>query len=163
VVPVNSAPARPSENLALQPIARRWVVWNCQPSNSFLRLQARRGPAVSFLSIQFDGPDKSHDPPLVIPKRTRISYFAALTAATYATLRKESRMKSTEATVFDRKSGVAEGPAAAPAGNSICLSLGIRSAVRPGSRTKVSVPLVLSQNRHPAYPGLPWERSACAE
>jgi hypothetical protein len=32
----------------------------------------------------------------------------------------ESRMKSTQATVFDRKSGVAEGP-----------------AVRPGSRTKV--------------------------
>ena len=34
----------------------------------------------------------------------------------------ESRMKSTEATMFDRKSGAAEGP-----------------AVRPGSRTKVSV------------------------
>src|ERR1700733_6738286 len=41
-------------------------------------------------------------------------------------------MKSAEATVFDRKSGAAEGP-----------------AVRPGSRTKVSVPLVLPQNRHP--------------
>jgi hypothetical protein len=52
-------------------------------------------------------------------------------------------MKFTEATVFDRKSGAAEG-----------------SAVRPGSRTKVSVPLVLPQNRHPACPGLPWERSA---
>jgi hypothetical protein len=45
--------------------------------------------------------------------------------ATYAALPKESRMKSTEATVFDRKSGGGEGP-----------------AVRPGSRTKVSVPLV---------------------
>jgi hypothetical protein len=32
--------------------------------------------------------------------------------------------------------------------------------VRPGSHTKVSVPLVLQQNRHPACPGLPWERSA---
>src|SRR5580658_6514558 len=41
-------------------------------------------------------------------------------------------MKSTEVTVFDRKSGGAEG-----------------SAVRPGSRTKVSVPLVPPQNRHP--------------
>jgi hypothetical protein len=41
-------------------------------------------------------------------------------------------MKSTEATVLDRKSGGAEGP-----------------AVRPGSRTKFSVPLVLQQNRHP--------------
>jgi hypothetical protein len=77
-------------------------------------------------------PNKSHHPPLVIPKRTRISYFVALPTATYADLPKESRMKSTEATVFDRKSGAAEG-----------------SAVRPGSRTKVSVPLVLPQNRHP--------------
>jgi hypothetical protein len=33
-------------------------------------------------------------------------------------------------------------------------------AVRPGSRTKVSVSLVLPQNRHPACPGSPWERSA---
>src|SRR5580698_1824353 len=39
-------------------------------------------------------------------------------------------MNSTEATAFDRKSGGAEGP-----------------AVRPGSRTKVSVPLALPQNR----------------
>jgi hypothetical protein len=41
-------------------------------------------------------------------------------------------MKFTEATVFDGKSGGVEGP-----------------AVRPHSRTKVSVPLVLAQNRHP--------------
>jgi hypothetical protein len=33
------------------------------------------------------------------------------------------------------------------------------SAVRPGSRTKVSVPLVLPQNRHPACPSLSWNRS----
>ena len=32
--------------------------------------------------------------------------------------------------------------------------------MRPGSLTNVSVPLVLPQNRHPACPGLPWERSA---
>src|ERR1700728_319483 len=84
-------------------------------------------------------PNKSHRPPLCHPERTRISYFTALPAATYAALRKESRMKSAEATVFDRKSGAAEGP-----------------AVRPGSRTKVSVPLVLPQNRHP-------ERSALTD
>jgi hypothetical protein len=89
-------------------------------------------------------------PPLCHPacpgvpwERTRISYFTALPAATYAALRKESRMKSTEATVSDRKSGAAEGP-----------------AVRPGSRTKVPVPSVLPKTRHPACPGLPWERSA---
>jgi hypothetical protein len=51
------------------------------------------------------------NPPLCHPERTQISYFTALPAATYAALRKESRMKSTEATVFDRKSGGAEGPA----------------------------------------------------
>jgi hypothetical protein len=50
-------------------------------------------------------------PPLCHPERTQISYFTALPAATYAALLKESRMKSTEATVFDRKSGAAEGPA----------------------------------------------------
>ena len=32
--------------------------------------------------------------------------------------------------------------------------------MRRRSRTKVSVSLVLPQNRHPACPGLPWERSA---
>ena len=93
---------------------------------------AVEGSAVSFCPSDLTAPNKSHHPPLVIPKRTQISYFAALPAATYAALRKESRTKSTEATVFDRKSGAAEGP-----------------AVRPGSRTKVSVPLVLPQNRHP--------------
>jgi hypothetical protein len=47
-------------------------------------------------------------------------------------------MKSTEATVFDRKSGAAEGP-----------------AVRPDPRTRVSVPLVLPQNRHPVRSASP--------
>ena len=65
-------------------------------------------------------------------ERSRISYFTALPAATYAALRKESRTESTEAKVLDRKFGEGEG-----------------SAVRPGSHTKVSVPLVLPQNRHP--------------
>jgi hypothetical protein len=73
-----------------------------------------------------------HPPPCHPEERTRISYIAALPAATYAALRKESRKKSTEATVIDRKSGAAEGP-----------------AVRPGSRTKVSIPLAPPQNRHP--------------
>src|ERR1700733_14032688 len=66
------------------------------------------------------------------PERTRISYFTAPPAATYAALRKESRTESTEATVLDRKSGGGEGPAG-----------------RPGSHTEVSVPLVLPQDRHP--------------
>jgi hypothetical protein len=50
-------------------------------------------------------------PPLCHPERTQISYFTALPAATYAALLKEGRMKSTEATAFDRKSEEAEGPA----------------------------------------------------
>jgi hypothetical protein len=50
-------------------------------------------------------------------------------------------MKPTEATVFDRKSGAAEG-----------------SAVRPRSRTKVSVPSVFPQNRHPERSAAPIDR-----
>src|ERR1700733_6185437 len=77
-----------------------------------------------FCPSDLTAPNKSHRPPLCHPERTRISYLTALPAAKYSALRKESRMKSTEATAFDRKSGGAEGP-----------------AVRPGSRTKVSLPL----------------------
>src|ERR1700733_12664653 len=84
-----------------------------------------------FCPSDLTAPNKSHHPPLCHPERTRISYLTALPTATYAALRKESRMKSTEATVFDRKSGEAERP-----------------AVRPGSCTKVSVSLALPQNRH---------------
>jgi hypothetical protein len=85
---------------------------------------------VSFCPSDLTAPNKSHRPPLVIP-----SVPGFPTSQLYQRQRmrlsvKESRMKSTEATVFDRKSGGAEGP-----------------AVRPGSRTKVSVPLVLPQNR----------------
>jgi hypothetical protein len=85
-----------------------------------------------FCPSDLTAPNKSHRPPLCHPERSRISYFTAPPPTTYAALRKESRMKSTEATIFDQKSGGAEGP-----------------AVRPGSRTKISVPLVLPQNRHP--------------
>jgi hypothetical protein len=41
------------------------------------------------------------------PERTRISYIAALTVATYAAFGKESRMKFANATNLNRKSGVA--------------------------------------------------------
>jgi len=92
------------------------------------------GPAVSFRPSNMAHPNKSHRPPLCHPERTRISYFTALPAATYVALRKESRMKSTEDTVFDRKSGAAEG-----------------SAVRPGSRSKVWVLLVLTQTLKPQW------------
>jgi len=42
------------------------------------------------------------------PERTQISYQAALTPATYAAFLKESRMKFTNATEFNRKSGGAQ-------------------------------------------------------
>jgi hypothetical protein len=42
------------------------------------------------------------------PKRTRISYHAALDMAACAAFRKESRMNFANATNLDRKSGVAE-------------------------------------------------------
>ena len=42
------------------------------------------------------------------PERTRISYIAALTVATYAAFSKESRMRFANATNLNRKSGVAQ-------------------------------------------------------
>jgi hypothetical protein len=50
-------------------------------------------------------------PFLCHPERTRISYFRALTSATYVVLPKENHMQLTEAATLDRKSGEAEGPA----------------------------------------------------
>src|SRR5580658_7109010 len=109
------------------------------PWNPFVKINGCVIPP--FLSIRLTNLQVSGRPPLCHPERTRISYLTALPAATYAALRKESRMTSTEATAFDRKSGGAEGP-----------------AVRPRSRTKVSVPLVLPQNRHPECSASPIDR-----
>ena len=69
------------------------------------------GPAVALCPSDLTAPNKSHRLPLCHPERTQISFFTALPAATYAALLKEDRMKSTEATIFDRKSGEGEGPA----------------------------------------------------
>jgi hypothetical protein len=44
-------------------------------------------------------------------ERTRISYYTALTSATYVVLPKENHMQLTEAATLDRKSGKAEGSA----------------------------------------------------
>jgi hypothetical protein len=50
-------------------------------------------------------------PFLCHPERTRISYFTALSNATYVVLPKENHMQLTEAATRDRKSGEAEGSA----------------------------------------------------
>jgi hypothetical protein len=50
-------------------------------------------------------------PFLCHPERTRISYFTALTGATYVVLPQENHMQLTEVATLDRKSGVAEGSA----------------------------------------------------
>src|SRR5580692_6959339 len=50
-------------------------------------------------------------PFLCHPERTRISYFTALSSATYVVLPKENHMQLTEAATRDRKSGEAEGSA----------------------------------------------------
>jgi hypothetical protein len=47
----------------------------------------------------------------VIPSEAGISYFTALTSATYVVLPKENHMHLTEAATLDRKSGEAEGSA----------------------------------------------------
>jgi hypothetical protein len=44
-------------------------------------------------------------------ERTLISYFTALSSATYVVLPKENHMQLTEAATLDRKSGEAEGSA----------------------------------------------------
>jgi hypothetical protein len=49
--------------------------------------------------------------PFCHPERTWISYFAALTAATYVVLLKENHMQLFEAATLDGKSGQAEGSA----------------------------------------------------
>jgi hypothetical protein len=49
--------------------------------------------------------------PFCHPERTRISYFAARTGATYVVLLKENHMQLFEAATLDRKSGEAEGSA----------------------------------------------------
>ena len=49
--------------------------------------------------------------PVCHPERTRISYFTALTGATYVVLLKENHMQLFEAATLDRKSGEAEGSA----------------------------------------------------
>src|SRR5271168_1701606 len=50
-------------------------------------------------------------PLLCHPERTLISYFTALTGATFVVLLKENHMQWTEAATLHRKSGGAEGPA----------------------------------------------------
>ena len=49
--------------------------------------------------------------PFCHPERTRISYFTALTTATYVVLLKENHMHLTEAVTLDRKSREGEGSA----------------------------------------------------
>jgi hypothetical protein len=76
-------------------------------------------------------------PFLCHPERTRISYFTALSSATYVVLPKENHMQLTEAATLDRKSGEAEG-----------------SAVPRTSRGNV---FRQSAVRWRACPGVPWD------
>jgi hypothetical protein len=61
-------------------------------------------PLATVLSLQRSSPFRH-------PERTRISYFTALTIATYVVLPKENHMQLTEAATLDGKSGEAEGSA----------------------------------------------------
>ena len=73
-------------------------------------MNTRWVPQVSHLrpGILATDPEWKLYPPLCHPERTRISYFTALTGATYVVLPKENRMQLTEAATLDRKSGGAE-------------------------------------------------------
>ena len=73
------------------------------PTGGVMGLLPSQGPSNHF-------PWKPH-PSLCHPERTRISYFTALSNATYVVLPKENHMQLTEAATLDRKSGEAEGSA----------------------------------------------------
>jgi hypothetical protein len=62
-------------------------------------------------------PSSKPTSPFCHPERTRISYFTALTIATYVVLPKENHMQLTEPATLDRKSGVAEGSAVSSLGH----------------------------------------------
>jgi hypothetical protein len=100
--------------------------------------------AVSFCPSDLTGPNKSHPPLLVIPSALRISYHAALINVHVCGFLNESRMKFTDATKPDRKSGGRRGTCSAtwlphkglrsvssPTKSSSCLS---RLAVEPERR-----------------------------
>jgi hypothetical protein len=59
----------------------------------------------------FPAANYNEDKKVTDSERSRISYLAALTGATYVVLPKENHMQLAEATTLDRKSGGAEGPA----------------------------------------------------
>jgi hypothetical protein len=73
------------------------------------------GPEVALCPSDLTALNNSHHrPPLCHPERTRISYFTALPEATYAALRRESRMQSTEATVLGQEIWDSRGICGAP-------------------------------------------------
>jgi hypothetical protein len=78
-------------------------------------LAARIALAAALLSAVadrfglWDPPGSPHASPFCHPERTRISYFTALTSATYVVLHKENHMQLTEAATLDRKSGGSRG------------------------------------------------------
>jgi hypothetical protein len=81
----------------------------------FVILLARLAVGPKWKDLQFSQPssdaDSSCDLPFVIPKRTRISYYAAPEMATCAAFIEESRMKFADPAKLDRKSGAVEGSA----------------------------------------------------
>jgi hypothetical protein len=87
----------------------------------------RSGATVSFYPCDRTAPNKSHQPLLVVP--TRISCHVALDSAACAPFRKERPMRCINVTNPNSNPKAAEG-----------------SAVRSGSRTKISVSLVRQQD-----------------
>jgi hypothetical protein len=89
-------------------------------------------PQVSLLrpGIPATDPQWKLRPPLGHPERTRISYFTALTGATYVVLPKENHMQLTEAATVDSKSGGAD-----------CLNCQATGAARLEVEAEDSVPL----------------------
>jgi hypothetical protein len=107
--------------------------------------------------------------PFCHPERSRISYFTALTGATYVVLFKENHMQLTEAATLDRKSGVAEGPAVRP--SVAPTSKGVTESVPrpPVGRCFSFSPTYLWDNEATlafelaAAPGIPWQAASTAK
>ncbi len=102
----------------------------------------RRDLLFLFCPSNLTAPSKSHHPPLVIPSAAEFPATLLRDTSTCAVFRRRKPHEARQRHQHQQEIRQAEG-----------------SAVRPGSSTKVSVPLVLPQNRHPKQVCARWTAS----
>jgi hypothetical protein len=94
----------------------------------------------------------TEDKKVTTSERTRISYFTALTGATYVVLPKENHMQLTEATTLDRKSGVADLTRRAVEGSAVPRTFPGNVFDRTQPNEESCGPISVSTVRHPWNP-----------